>query len=278
MPKTQTGQEYSEATPDKLRAFEYFMGYHAGVSKHILNRNRRYSGYAYIDLNCGAGYQPEYREFGDRAYGSPIIATRQALNHQLDPLLYFVDVRTEAIKALRKSILHKFANLPYFALASDNALFVPKLIEYLPMGDLLGLIYLDPNGNQELPLKALQKFYGNRTFSSIDVLMNLSATNLKRWFNNPKAKGRWGEYGLQEIIDSVPKKHWFIRYPVNKLFKWTFLYGTNWAKQKDLNQIHLYNIESESGQAILRHLLDCQNNPLPIIGQQQCKQLSLPIH
>lgn len=154
---------------------------------------------------------------------------------------------------------------------------IPEIMSRLPPGRLLGLLYLDPNGNQELPLNGLKHFYSFHRLSSIDVLMNLSATNLKRWFNNPKAKGRWGEYGLQEIIESIPKKYWFVRYPVNKLFKWTFLYGTNWVKQKDLNRIGLYSIEGGMGKAILNHLLDCKNNPLPSLdgSQQPHKQLSL---
>lgn len=78
MPKTQCGQEYSEATPDKLEAFEYFMGYHARVSKYILTKNCKFVKYVYIDLNCGAGYQPEYLQYGNRMYGSPIIAIDQA--------------------------------------------------------------------------------------------------------------------------------------------------------------------------------------------------------
>ncbi len=104
--KTKTGQQYSESTPYKLKGFRYLMSFHARVCELILKKSNQ--DYIYIDLNCGAGYQPEYREFGDEVLGSPIIAL-QALNERgINPICHFCDANEEALKTLEKTMVVLF--------------------------------------------------------------------------------------------------------------------------------------------------------------------------
>jgi hypothetical protein len=100
--QTKTGQQYSESTPFKLKGFRYLMGFHARVCELIL---KKYSQkYIYIDLNCGAGDQPEYRDFGDEVLGSPIIAVQELNKLGIIPICHFCDQNQEALNQLRRTI------------------------------------------------------------------------------------------------------------------------------------------------------------------------------
>jgi len=107
MPKdtTRTGQQYSAATPYKLKGFRYLMGYHARVCKLIFDKpNNESSKYIYIDLNCGASYQPDYGEVGDETLGSPIIALQELNGQGIEPICHFCDANKESLEILKRTI------------------------------------------------------------------------------------------------------------------------------------------------------------------------------
>lgn len=91
--------------------------------------------------------------------------------------------------------------------------------------------------------------------------MNVAANYVRRWEANPKTT--WEVYSLKEITSGHGKNYIFVRKPENPSLKWTFIYATNWAKQKDLTKIHLYSVDGDVGQGILEHLFNPKHNPLP---------------
>ena len=117
--QTKTGQQYSEATPFKLAGFRYLIGFHASVCKRIL-RKYPYRQYLYIDLNCGSGYQPEYAEFGDEVFGSPIIALQELNGQGIRPVCHFCDVNSEALANLRQTISKEKLECEAYYWEGDN--------------------------------------------------------------------------------------------------------------------------------------------------------------
>lgn len=263
MPKgtTRTGQQYSASTPYKLKGFRYLMDYHARVCKRILNKTEQ--PYVYIDLNCGAGYQPEYREFGDEILGSPIIALQKLNSQGIEPICYFCDVNEESLEILERTISNlKLSCTPRYLLGNNKNSLLQVCQE---LGDykFQGLMYSDPNGKQDFPLKEIKGAYQLPQMRKVDLLMNIATTYVKRWESNPKAN--WEVYTLEELISGHGKQKVFIRYPENLTQKWTFIYATNWVKQKELPKIKLYDINSDIGRSILEHLFSPKSNPLPVI-------------
>ncbi|MGB6166917.1 MAG: hypothetical protein WBF52_04970, partial [Geitlerinemataceae cyanobacterium] len=124
-----------------------------------------------------------------------------------------------------------------------------------------GLVYSDPNGKQDFPIEEIKHIFQLPQMRKVDLFMNVATTYVKRWESNPKAN--WEPYTLEEIITGHGKEYIFVRQPEKSSLKWTFIYATNWAKQKDLKKIKLYNINSDVGKSILNHLFNPRSNPLP---------------
>ncbi len=74
------------------------MAYHAAVCRLIQDKHQQ--PYIYVDLNCGAGYQPEYEEVGDELLGSPIIALQELNKQKIKPICHFCDTSEESLKVV----------------------------------------------------------------------------------------------------------------------------------------------------------------------------------
>jgi three-Cys-motif partner protein len=259
---TSTGQQYSASTPYKLKGFRYLMGYHSRVCKLILQKIRQ--SYIYIDLNCGAGYQPDYKKFGDETLGSPIVALQQLNQEGIEPICHFCDVSEESLEILKKTIAElKLKCQPNYWLG-DNKNALLSISKTLHNSQFLGLVYSDPNGKQDFPIKEIKSVFQLPQMRKVDLLMNVATTYVKRWESNPKAN--WETYTLEEIITGHGKEYIFVRQPENSSLKWTFIYATNWDKQKDLKRIKLYNVNSNVGKKILDNLVNPRSNPLPFFN------------
>lgn len=263
MPKdtTSTGQQYSASTPFKLKGFRYLIGYHSRVCKLILQKVKQ--PYIYIDLNCGAGYQPDYRKFGDEVFGSPIVALQELNQADIEPVCHFCDASAESLETLEKTIADMKLNCQPHYWLGDNKDSLLKISQTLSNSQLLGLMYSDPNGKQDFPIREIKEVLQLPQMRKVDLLMNVAANYVRRWEANPKAT--WETYTLEEIINGHGKEHIFVRQPENPALKWTFIYATNWAQQKDLKNIHLYNADGTIGKEILDHLFNPRSNPLPFI-------------
>ena len=237
MPKdtTSTGQQYSRSTPYKLKAFRYLMGYHSRVCKLILQKTRQ--PYIYIDLNCGAGYQPDYKKFGNEVLGSPIIALQELNEQGIEPICHFCDTNPESLKILESTIQELKLQCVASYWLGDNSQSLQEISQSLNKSQFHGLVYSDPNGKQDFPIQEIKSTFQLSQMQKVDLLMNVATTYVKRWETNPKAN--WKVYPLREIINGHGKEYIFVREPENRSLKWTFIYATNWAKQKNLNKIRL---------------------------------------
>ena len=83
-------------------------------------------------------------------------------------------------------------------------------------------------------------------------------------YKNPKVT--WNCHSLPELITDHGKEYIFIREPEDGPLKWTFIYATNWVKQKELRSIKLFNIKERIGEQIVEHLSN-PKNPRPYFGQ-----------
>jgi three-Cys-motif partner protein len=256
---TPTGQQYSASTPYKLKGFRYLIGYHARVCKLIIQKTNQ--PYVYIDLNCGAGYQPEYREFDAEPLGSPIIAIQELNRQGICPVCHFCDVSSEALDSLRATITDLKLECDAQYWLGDNKQSLIKISQTLSAFSFLGLVYSDPNGKQDFPIKEIKDVLQLPSMKKVDLLMNVATTYVKRWQSNPKAN--WEVYSLEEVITGHCKEKIFVREPDNRSLKWSFIYATNWIKQKDLKQIKLFDTDSDIGRSILDHLFNPKSNPLP---------------
>ncbi len=248
------------------------MGYHAGVGALIMKKYHQ--PYIYIDLNCGAGYQPEYSEFGDEVLGSPIIALEELNKKGIDPVCHFCDSSQEALDTLKSAIQERSLKCKAHYWVGDNKDSLLSIAEELGDSQFNGLIYADPNGKQDFPLNEIKQVICLPQMRKVDILMNVATTYVKRWGPNPKVN--WEVPSLQDITSGNGKERTFIRQPEyeDRNMKWIFVYATNWAKQKNLEKIRLYDINSEIGKEISAHILSPKSTALPIdkdgtIGIQQ---------
>lgn len=256
---TSTGQQYSQATPYKLKAFRYLMSYHARVCELILKKTKQ--PYLYIDLNCGAGHQPEYKKFGPEQYGSPIIALQELNKRGIKPTCHFCDVSEEALSILERTIGEMGLQCQPFYWRGDNKKTLREISQKLSRSQFNGLVYSDPNGKQDFPIKEIKEIFQLFPMQRVDLLMNVATTYVKRWETNPKAT--WEVYSLEEITHGHGKKHIFVRDPDDDAMKWTFIYATNWKDQKNLKKIRLHGVTSELGERILENLFNPKSNPRP---------------
>lgn len=265
--QTRTGQQYSEATPFKLAGFRYLMRFHAGVCKRIQNKySQERQQYLYIDLNCGAGYQPEYAEFGEEVFGSPIIALQELNQQGIEPICHFCDVNPEALASLRQVISEQNLNCEAYYWEGENRKSLGEISKALQSSNFQGIVYSDPNGKQDFPLKEIKEFLRLPKVRKVELLLNISTTYVKRWGANPKTS--WEVYSLDELVNGHGKDRVFLRKPDNSAQKWTFVYATNWKDQKELLKIRLYDIKSETGKNILEHIFNPKFNPLPYIDEK----------
>jgi three-Cys-motif partner protein len=211
-------------------------------------------------LNCGAGYQPDYRKFGDEVLGSPIVALQELNRQGIEPVCHFCDVSEESLELLKGMIAElKLKCQPHYW-SGDNKDTLLRISQTFSNSEFLGLMYSDPNGKQNFPVKEIKEVLQHSQMRKVDLLMNVATNYVKRWESNPKVN--WDAYTLEEIIGGHGKDHIFVRKPDNPTLKWTFIYATNWAKQKDLTKIQLYNANEDFGKEILDHLFNPKSNPL----------------
>jgi three-Cys-motif partner protein len=176
MPKdtTRTGQQYSTSTPYKLKGFRYLMSYHAGVCRLIFDKPYQPSKYIYIDLNCGAGSQPDYRKVGDEEFGSPIVALQELNKRGIEPTCHFCDANEESLEILKRTIeeLNLKCEARYWL--GDNKDSLLSISQDLANSQFLGLVYSDPNGKQDFPIREIKNVFQLPQMRKVDLLMNVA--------------------------------------------------------------------------------------------------------
>lgn len=279
-------QGYSQNTAYKQFKLRYFMACHASIVRNIQRRFSENLNYLYIDLNCGKGHQPEYESANCEPWGSPVIAVEELNKKGIIPYCYFVDIDPGAIATL-KEVFSDRSDLRCYPSywTGDSCQVFPELAHSIEEkhGNTKnnGLIYIDPNGNQIIPLKSIRECCQNlKSLNYVDLLMHCSATYLKRWANNRLIKRE--KYNLEQVVTEHGKRQVFISFPPDatlklKREKWTFVYATNYDKSKDINKIGMYKVTENTndlGGKIFRHLVD-SSHPLPVLETSRFVQGSL---
>jgi three-Cys-motif partner protein len=108
-----------------------------------------------------------------------------------------------------------------------------------------GLLYVDPNGtsDEQLNLESLGAFARKHPY--IDILLRLSANNMKR--------DQYSNKRICEVADAIGKFNWSITEPApNDKNQWMFLLGTgSHSPLGEYNKIGLHPIHEEHAQQVL---------------------------
>ena len=257
MPK-RNGVGLSRYTKIKQEQFLEIMQLHVAIVRQIWRKKHRWldnSRYFYADLTAGPGIYNIGKELVD---GSPIVFLKEfddlpikarfceeeALNAEI--LLGQIHRIEHAVSKLGRDEVSVYGgSYQDFILDTVALQFCYREISK----PLLGMVYIDPSG--DLPdFEYLGELFEFDDFRSIDLLLHLSATNIKRMRNSASC-----EFGmsLRDCLSMIGKKHWLVREP-HKAHQWTFIVGSNWVKFPDFRRIGLHSVKSERGIEILEYL------------------------
>ena len=231
------GVGLSGHTDDKQRVFAGLLAMHITICSHM---NRPY---LYVDLNAGPGKK---LFDGKEVTGSPIIAV-ELLDGKLDD--YFALLLEERKDLAAELQIQMCAlNIPtsrWDVKWIDNKKAV-SLLDTMSKQSPMGVIYHDPNGDLDMDLLGLLSRIAG--FRQVDILIHLSAANLKR-----SRKATQSGPDLETALSSVSKKYWLVKEPTGK-HQWTFLLGTNWDAFPTWKKEGFYRTNTPRGQDILNRV------------------------
>lgn len=235
------GVGYSEYTPKKQELFRKMIRMNICAWKSIMQKQHRHQTYTYFDINAGPGVTNEY------GYGSPFIFLDEAIGAGLQYCAHFIEIDSQNAFDLRLNLANNFQEDAYYNVWNgDNGQIINNnwIDNQKNRNTVPGLLYCDPSGSPP-PFDVLIKF--SLIWRSIDILINLSAANIKR---DRKRNNR--EFDLIYNLNLFDKKNILIREPYG-CHQWSFIYLTNgpsfeWKKQK----FHL--ISSEIGTKTLEKM------------------------
>jgi hypothetical protein len=107
-----------------------------------------------------------------------------------------------------------------------------------------GWVYHDPNGTAPIS-NVLEPIYDMDIYKTLDIVFNLSASNIKR------CKGRYPEKpSLPEHLEKLNKIVWHISRPFGR-HQFSFVIGGNdWKTRMDWLKSRFYDVETNEGRQI----------------------------
>lgn len=240
-------QGYSGITPIKQQQFRQIIETHLRCSYCIFRKhssNGWLDGkYYYFDINAGAGKDV------DGGLGSPLIFLEEASRVQMQYDVVLIEKNKRRYNELLRN-LEPYIGKPGFNIVChcgdhnsiiDKYLIAEKISRF-------GICYADPNGKPSFSL--LAKIAKTSCYSRLDILMNCSATTVKRSGpNNHITNG----LTLDGYLQTINKHHWIVREPYGKQ-QWSFILGTNWADFPGFEKIGMYRIATSRGNQIFTKL------------------------
>lgn len=199
--------------------------------------------YVYVDLNAGSGSY-------NGVNGSPLIfldAASKCKRGYFEAHLIEKD-KSNAEKLQELIQPYITDNIKAHVYNQDNKDFL-KTAKQKNIKAKFGLIYTDPN-NTDIPVDVLAKICTSTQFKSVEILVYVSATSLKRVRTSSLVKKQ--PY-LKDIITPINKKYWQARTPQGR-HQWTFLLGTNWQGFPVLQNQGFVKMNTYMGNRLFGHL------------------------
>lgn len=230
-------------TARKQERFTKLLRVHLAATYAVIDRNSwAQRAYHFIDLTAGPGEVAGIE-------GSPLIFIREAARLERPYWGWFCEQDDQSAAELQQRLLDEGPiGERAQVFAYDNALAVPEIAEWLRSvnGAPFGLIYADPNGTW-VPVTVIAELV--REFPRLDVLLNVSAANYKRFEHCDLVKGP----PLFEHLDQIGKRYRFLSTPRHR-HQWTFILLTNWSGFKEIEKIGLYDERTDRGEAVRNDL------------------------
>ncbi len=230
---------HSEHTEVKQEHFKGLLDMHLKITRGIISRKEWTDPhYYYFDITAGPGIY-------EGQDGSPIIFLKLVEAANITYKAVFIESDSERYNQLEKNIeLYQQGNIKVHLGNHDNVL--PQYFFGINKNKY-GLLYADPTGTLP-PFELLGQM--SQRYHRLDILINCSATNIKRERKSPKTDLK---ETLTDGLDKIDKQTWIVRSPVGK-HQWTFLVGSNWMNFPEWKKQGFHRIESPIGQEILRNL------------------------
>lgn len=228
----ENGQGYSQYTATKQEHFRGLLRLHLNAARGIMSR---YGGkYLYFDINAGCGCVNGHQ-------GSPVIFAEEVAKQAIEYEAFMLEREPDNALALSERLM---SDTRCHIITGDHH---QTLMTLRPgwSRDYHGLLYCDPNGIP--PFELLGDFSRIRAYRKIDILIYLSANNVKR------VSQVFHRNRLRESIGLIDKKIWLVRAKQGRE-QWTLLLGSNWLHFPQWERKGFYRLDSERGQAIFAEL------------------------
>jgi len=242
----------SKATDKKHKDFKKILDTQITIVQAIFNKHSYLKNtFYYIELTAGSGY---YEFDGQMVTGSPLLALELMASSKYRNMnfeFHLWEKKKRHFKTLTKQIYKypEYNNISIYLYPESCEYACKKLANIYNKKSFYGLIFVDPNGyvvdNKTYITKPIIDILKSPKFNKMDILVNLSATSVKRR----------KDITLEKLLNQIPKLHWLIRdCTPNDKHQYSMSLFSNWPSLPKFRKLGFYNIKSSEGIEILYNL------------------------